>query len=360
MRVGIIGGGQLARMLAIASHPLGIAPVVLHPEADCAAAPLAQVVVGDWRDRRSLLRLAERVDLVTCEHEFTAAADLLWLAEQGVVVRPGGHTLALIQDKFRQRQHLAAAGLPVPEHTESNPQSLSFPLVLKTREQGYDGRGTAVIPNAAVLETQRQQWQGQPHYFEAYIPFTQELAVMVARRANGDVVSYPVTTTVQQNYVCDHTLTPAAIATEAAERATTVAIQAVEAVGAVGIVGVELFLTATGEIFINELAPRPHNSGHYTIEGCATSQFEQHLRAICDWPLGSVALRGAVAMVNLLGSEKVPHQPSQTLDGSDTHLHWYGKGYRPKRKLGHITAIAIDLDTAQAHAFAARQRWLSS
>lgn len=359
MRVGIIGGGQLARMLAIASHPLGITPVVLSPEADCAAAPVAQVVVGDQRERRALLRLAERVDLVTLEHEFVAAHDLLWLAEQGISVRPGGKTLALIQDKLRQHHHLAAAGLPLADYKESDPQTLGFPLVLKAREAGYDGHAVAIIPNAAVLATFQKQWRSKPHYFEAYIPFSQELAVMVARRANGDVVSYPVTTTVQHNHVCDHTLTPATVATELAERATALALQAVEAVEAVGIVGVELFLTSAGDILINELAPRPHNSGHYTLEGCVTSQFEQHLRAICDWPLGSVALRGSVVMANLLGVDKPLSPPAQALDSSDTHLHWYGKGHRPQRKLGHITAIATDLDTAKAQAFAARDRWLS-
>lgn len=356
MRVGIIGGGQLARMLAIAAHPLGITPVVLHPEADCAAAPVAQVVVGDWSDRKELLKLAENVDVITLEHEFAAATDLLWLAEQGVTVHPGGKTLGLIQDKWQQRQHLATAGLPVPDCCELDPDQLGFPVVIKTREQGYDGHGTAVIPNAAVLQTQLQKWHDKAHYFEAYIPFEHELAVMVARRPNGEVAAYPVTTTVQNNYVCDQTLTPAPIASELADRATQIAIQAAEAVAAIGIVGVELFLTAAGEILINELAPRPHNSGHYTIEACVTSQFEQHLRAVCDWPLGSTALRGAAVMANIFGGDHPAPPLAQALDATDTHLHWYGKAHRPQRKLGHITAIASDLDTAQANALAARQR----
>ncbi|MEO0800660.1 MAG: 5-(carboxyamino)imidazole ribonucleotide synthase [Cyanobacteria bacterium J06642_2] len=373
LRLGIIGGGQLGRMTAIAAHQLGIATSVLHPSDRCPAAPVSQVYVGQWTHRDDLWAWAQQVDVITLEHEFTPADDLLWLAKRGAIVHPGGNVLSVVQDKWRQRQHLKQAGLPVPEFLTIDTRAdldvaaekLGLPLAIKTRRQGYDGHGTAIASTIADLDSIWTKFTAnQPDtrgllMAEAFVPFKAELAVMVARRSNGERVSYPVTVTVQENYVCDRTLTPAPIPLETATRAREIAEAAVEAIDAIGIVGVELFLSADGRVSINELAPRPHNSGHYTIDACATNQFEQHIRAALDLPLGNPeAIAPAAVTVNLLGTQatnalKIPLEKALSL--TDVHLHWYGKvESRPGRKLGHITAIASTLDEALSRATQAR------
>lgn len=374
LRLGIIGGGQLGRMMAIAAHQLGITTSVLHPSDRCPAAPVSEIYVGEWTNREDVWNWAQQVDVITLEHEFTPAEDLLWLSERGALVRPDGKVLGIIQDKWQQRQHLRQEGLPVPDFLaiasrtdlDMAAEALGLPIAIKTRRQGYDGHGTAIARSLNDFDAIWDKFAagtsepGNLLMAEAFVPFESELAVMVARRPNGDRVSYPVTVTVQKNYVCDRTLTPAPIPPETANRAREIAEAAVEAVGAVGIVGVEMFLSADGKILINELAPRPHNSGHYTIDACATSQFEQHVRAVLDLPLGSPeAIAPAAVTVNLLGTRAddrvtVPLETALSLPG--VHLHWYGKAEsRPGRKLGHITAIAPTLDEAERNAIAARQ-----
>lgn len=374
LRLGIIGGGQLGRMMAIAAHQLGIVTSVLHPSDRCPAAPVSEIYVGQWTNRADLWTWAQQVDVVTLEHEFTPADDLLWLAERGAIVRPGGEVLGIIQDKWQQRDHLRRAGLPVPDYLAVDSradldlavETLGLPIAIKTRRQGYDGHGTAIARTPSDLDAIWDRFSaGQPNprnllMAEAFVPFASELAVMVARRPNGNRVSYPVTVTVQENYVCDRTLTPAPIPAEAAQQAQEMAEAAVAAVHAMGIVGVEMFLHADGKISINELAPRPHNSGHYTIDACATNQFEQHVRAVLDLPLGNpAAIAPAAVTVNLLGTrvdDNLTVPLERALEVSNVHLHWYGKAdSRPGRKLGHITAIAATLDDALARAIAARQ-----
>ncbi|MEO1133197.1 MAG: 5-(carboxyamino)imidazole ribonucleotide synthase [Cyanobacteria bacterium J06639_1] len=374
LRLGIIGGGQLGRMMAIAAHPLGMTASVLHPSDRCPAAPVSEIYVGEWTNREDLWNWAQQVDAITLEHEFTPAEDLLWLAERGAIVRPGGEVLGIIQDKWQQRQHLQNAGLPVPEFLaiatradlDLAAEKLGLPIAIKTRRQGYDGHGTAIAHSPDEFDaiwtkfTAGISEASNLLMAEAFVPFESELAVMVARRPKGDRVSYPVTVTVQKNYVCDRTLTPAPIPPEMARQAREIAEAAVEAVGAIGIVGVELFLHSDSKISINELAPRPHNSGHYTLDACATSQFEQHVRAVLDLPLGNPdAIAPAAVTVNLLGMREDAHPTvplAKALSLPDVHLHWYGKAEsRPGRKLGHITAIASSLEEAERKAIGARQ-----
>ncbi|MGK7908880.1 MAG: 5-(carboxyamino)imidazole ribonucleotide synthase [Synechococcus sp.] len=371
--LGIIGGGQLARMTAIAAAAMGVKVSVLHPTEDCPAASVSEVFVGEWTDRQDLERWVRLVDAVTLEHEFVAASDLHWLAQQGRQVWPAGRTLELIQDKWRQRSHLQQAGLPVPQfqaidsfaELEGLQREWGGPLVVKTRRLGYDGHGTAIAHKPQELE---RIWQlFCPSGIEAeglllaeeFIPFEHELAVIVARRRNGDCTCYPVTETVQENYVCDLTVTPARIPEMMQENAKDIAISAAEAVGVVGVVGVELFAVESGEILVNELAPRPHNSGHYTLNGCATSQFEQHVRAVLDLPLGSTDLLvPSVVMANILGTRdsNCKYIPlAGALQEPNTYLHWYGKSFaRPGRKLGHINALAETAELALKRADRAR------
>jgi 5-(carboxyamino)imidazole ribonucleotide synthase len=377
-RVGIIGGGQLARMTAEAAAELGVDIVILEREVDSPAGQIvgrANEIVGDWRDPAARRELAHRVDLITLENEFVDAAALEWFVARETPVLPAPATLRLIQDKLLQKQTLAAAGLPVATfHAVSSEAAaieagatLGWPYVLKARRLGYDGHGNLTIASPGEVPAAARSLggaAGQPGpldlYAEAFVRFGRELAVMVARRPNGETVTYPVVETVQRDHICHEVSCPADIAADVQDRARALATRAVEAVGAVGVVGVELFLLEDGVILVNELAPRPHNSGHYTIEGCRTSQFTNHLRGVLDCRLGSTELVApACAMVNLLGTRNGEARPSnvdQAAAVPNAIVHFYGKRQvRLGRKMGHVTALGQSTDEAIATArYAAR------
>jgi 5-(carboxyamino)imidazole ribonucleotide synthase len=366
-RIGILGGGQLAQMLAQAAISLGMSTAIFERQPDSPASRLTQhSVVGAWDDPAALEAFAALAPVVTLENEFVDAGVLATLEARGVVVRPGAATLALVQDKLLQKQRMAARGIAVPPFlplstpadVERAARELGWPLVLKARRDGYDGRGNATVRGPAEIPA---AWQrlggdaGRALYVEAWVPFQAELAVMVARGATGEVRSYPVVQTEQQNHICHRVLAPAPLPQATTERALSLARAAVEAVDGVGIFGVELFLVERGEIVYNEMAPRPHNSGHYTIEACATSQFENHLRAALGLPLGSTAMRTpAAVMVNLLGRGSgggalLGDGAALAVEGA--HLHLYGKrALQPGRKMGHVTALGATLDEALATA----------
>jgi len=373
-RVGILGGGQLGRMTAEAAVGLEIEIVILEREA---GSPAGQVVgpeheiVGDWRDEAARRALAARVDLITLESEFVAADALQWFVDRGTPVRPGPHTLRIVQDKLRQKETLAAAGLPVPpfrpvrspDDLLAAGAELGWPLVLKARRLGYDGRGNAAVesPAQAAAAIARLAGSADPAdgpldlYAEAFVPFAGELAVMVVRGLDGAQAAYPVVETVQQNHICHEVVAPARVPEAVAERARALALQAAAAVEAVGVVGVEMFWLADGTVLLNELAPRPHNSGHYTIEACRTSQFANHLRAVLGWPLGPTAMVApAAAMVNLLGTRQGPACPRGVEEAQAvprTFLHLYGKReVRVGRKMGHVTALGDTPEEALARA----------
>lgn len=363
MRVGIFGGGQLAQMLVQAAISLGVEVVICERTPDSPAARYTQhAVVGPWEDEAVLAAFARQCDLVTLENEFIDAGLLERVVALGAPVWPAPATVAVVQDKLWQKERLAAAGLAVPpfrpvaapDEVLAVAQEFGWPLVLKARRNGYDGYGNATLrgPADVVPAWERLTRGGSPLLVEAWVPFSRELAVMVARRRDGATAVYPVVETVQQNHICHVVYAPAPVEPAMAALATELAVAAIEAVEGVGIFGVELFALADGRVLINELAPRPHNSGHYTIEACVTSQFEQHLRAVLGWPLGPTAMRApAAVMVNLLGQRNGPINASAIIEAlavPGAHMHFYGKREeRIGRKMGHITALANTLAEAE-------------
>jgi 5-(carboxyamino)imidazole ribonucleotide synthase len=365
-RVGMFGGGQLAQMLTQAAVSLGVETAIFERFADSPAGRLTQCeIVGAWEDSAALERFAAACDLVTLESEFVDAAVLAALEARGVPVYPTAATVAVVQDKLAQKQRIAAAGLAVPafrgvaapDEALAAAAELGWPLVLKARRNGYDGYGNATLRGPADVGPawERLSRGGSPLLVEAWVPFARELAVMVVRGRDGGTLAYPVVETVQQNHICHIVRAPAPMPAAEADAAVELAVRAVRAVDGVGIFGVELFELPDGRVLYNELAPRPHNSGHYSIEGCVTSQFENHLRAVLGWPLGSAELRApAAVMVNLLGRRDGPVAPDalrEALAVPGAHIHLYGKREsRVGRKMGHITALGASLGEAEATA----------
>ena len=363
--LGIIGGGQLAKMTAQSAAQFGCEVVILERQAEFPAGSLAtRTLIGDWDEPESLLELAALVDVVTLETEFVKTDALAMLEHHGHKLWPSSATMRLIQDKLAQKQTLAEAGLPVPrmravERTEdvvATATEWGLPLLLKARRNAYDGKGNVTLRSIAEIEI---AWRklgghyGNPLFAEQFCPFTNELAVIVTRGVNGEIATYPVVETVQRNHICHLVRAPAPVAPEIAGRAAELARRAVAAVAAVGTFGVEMFLLGDGEILVNELAPRVHNSGHYTIEACHCSQFENHVRAVLGWPLGSPTLRmPAAAMVNLLASNDGPGTPQGLADAlrvEGAHVHIYGKARSETgRKMGHVTALGATLEEALA------------
>jgi 5-(carboxyamino)imidazole ribonucleotide synthase len=363
MDVGIAGAGQLARMTALAAWPLEITVAVLGAPDEPAAPVAAGLVEGDWRDPASVAALGRAVGVVTLENEFVDAGALAAVEASGTPVRPSPGALARVQDKALQKELLAEAGLPVPHflvvrsasEIEAAGRDLGWPLVLKARKLGYDGYGnaTCATPEEAVRELDRLD-AGEGVLVEGFVPFERELAVVVARSPSGEEAVYPVVETVQRHHVCTEVIVPASLPRAVARAAADVARAAASAADGVGITGVELFHLPGGEVLVNELAPRPHNSGHYTIEACETSQFENHLRGVLKLPLGSVELRApAAAMVNILGTRTGPAATpvAAALSVEGAHLHLYGKKeVRVRRKMGHVTALGRTPEDAAARA----------
>ena len=364
--LGIIGGGQLAKMLTQSASQFGCDIVILERNHHSPAANLAtETVIGDWDNPESLLGLGSLVDVVTLENEFVDADSLAALEQFGHSLWPSSATVRIVQDKLFQKRALADAGLPLPRFAPAPDkpsviaaaEKFGWPLLLKKRRNGYDGKGNFTLRSAADIDPAWTQLGGDTNllYVEEYCPFTLELAMMITRARDGEVACYPVVETVQRDHICHLVKAPAPVPAETAARAAAIARKAVETVGCVGTMGVELFLTKDGNILINELAPRVHNSGHYTIEACVCSQFENHIRAVLGWPLGSPALRApAAVMVNLLGAAKGTGEPlglSKALAIPGAHPHIYGKSLSsPGRKMGHITALGQTIDEALATA----------
>jgi 5-(carboxyamino)imidazole ribonucleotide synthase len=348
-------------MTAEAARDLGVPIVILERGLGSPAGQIvgpANEIDGDWRDPSARDGLARRVDLITLENEFVDADALDWFVDRGVPVYPGPATLRVIQDKLRQKETLAAAGLPVPAFrpVRAEPdlhwagRDLGWPLLLKARRLGYDGHGNVTVetPSGARSAIAALAGPNAPEpldlYAEAFVPFRGELAVMVTRGRDGSLAVYPVVETFQQNHICHEVVVPARVPANVQDRAREIAVAAVEAVDAVGVMGVELFWLDDGAVLVNELAPRPHNSGHYTIEACRTSQFANHLRAVLGLPLGPVErVAPAAAMINLLGTRAAPASPvgvEAAKAVENTFLHLYGKrDVRPGRKMGHVTAL---------------------
>ncbi|MFP4112830.1 MAG: 5-(carboxyamino)imidazole ribonucleotide synthase [Spirochaetota bacterium] len=347
-RIGIIGGGQLGRMMMLAGTPLGFEFGVLTPSAtDPAARLAAHHVAGSLTDAKAIRELCRWAHVTTYEIEHIHTGALRDAAAEGAAILPRPDVLELVNDKLEQKRALERAGVPVPPFSE---RPNGYPTVQKLRHGGYDGRGVKVLENEAT-----EPLDGAS-YYEDLVRFRSELAVVVARSVGGGVETYPV---VEMEFdpeanICSRVIVPARVPTHVEVRARDVAIAAVEAIGGVGVVAVELFLNDDGSVLVNELAPRPHNSGHLTIEASATSQFEQHLRAITGLPLGATTLRTSAVMINVLGAPDAIGQPrmpamAKLLSAPGVHLHWYGKEtVRPYRKMGHVTVVADDLGRALA------------
>lgn len=366
--LGILGGGQLALMLSRAASQLGVRVRVLDPAESCPAKQaVAEFVQSDFNTLEALLGFARGNDVLTLENEFVDAALLAELEARGHVVLPGARTMAMVQDKLVQKQTLSAAGLQVVEfqsvssekEAKAALQQLGLPCVLKRRTLGYDGTGNATVACEEELASAAKRLGGYQAglYLEKWCPFVRELAVMVARGRAGETAVYPVVETRQSNHVCSSVLAPAQIPKELADAAQEMALGAIEAVSGIGSFGVEFFLTEEGQLLINEMAPRVHNSGHYTLEACDCSQFENHIRAVLGLPLGRAALRSPAAMVNLLAKSEasgVPHGLSEALAVPGAGIHLYGKEKAaPGRKMGHVTALGSDVQSALATAQAA-------
>ena len=363
VRLGIIGGGQLARMTAIAALPLGVEVVVLENNPHSPAARLSpDCIVGDWADRDTLLKFAARCDVITLENEFVDAAVLEVLEQAGHKVFPSAACIAVTQDKLLQKNALQHSGIAVPKYCAVNSseqivaagKNFGWPMVLKMRRNGYDGKGNFTLNSEADIAAGWRALGGGKNELmaEAFFPFVKELAVIVTRGSDGVTVAYPVVETIQRNHVCRVVKAPAQISDDLAKRAVALAKRAVEAVGGVGSFGVEMFLSATDDLAINELAPRVHNSGHYTIEACDCSQFENHVRAVLGRPLGNpLMVAPAAVMVNLLGKKKtsgLPRGLDAALRITGARVHLYGKLMSgPGRKMGHITVLENSVEAAQ-------------
>ncbi|MBC7442267.1 MAG: 5-(carboxyamino)imidazole ribonucleotide synthase [Ramlibacter sp.] len=359
--VGVIGGGQLARMMIPAAVNLGIELRVLAEDAGMSA-DLAAVQIGDYRDRDVVLAFAESVDVITFDHEHVPQEILRELVARGVAVHPGPDALLYAQDKLLMRQRLSELGLPVPDwaRVESAAELGEFlaghggRAVVKTARGGYDGKGVRVVRH----EHEADDWftalaedgNGGALLVEELVDFRRELAQLVARRPSGQIAIWPVVETVQQGGVCAEVIAPAPGSEGRLEQlAADIAVRVAEGVGVTGMLAVELFETSDGRLLVNELAMRPHNSGHWSIEGSVTSQFEQHLRAVLDLPLGATDARDPwTVMVNIIGGPPAgplsARFPAAFAAHPSVKVHTYGKAPRPGRKVGHVTAGGADLD----------------
>ena len=371
--VGVVGGGQLGRMLGEAAGPLGIDLVVSDPTPDCPAAPVVRdQLVGDFDDDETLFELAERADYLTYEIEL-ADPDALARASEatGTPVHPDPDTLRTIQDKLVQKRTLADAGVPVPEFRSVDSaddlraagDALGYPMMLKAREGGYDGRGNVPVESPDDVESAIATIDG-PAMAEAFVDFQRELAVMGCV-GDGERDTFPVTETIHEAEILRESVSPARASLEVRERAREVALDVLETLDGRGVFGIELFQGPDDEILFNEVAPRPHNSGHWTIEGCHTSQFEQHLRAVTGRPLGTTDRRAPTVSKNVLGDvgERQPARLAgvESILGADRcSFHWYGKReVYDLRKMGHYTLVG-DSDDREGTDLLSRIRAIGS
>ncbi|MDB9528151.1 5-(carboxyamino)imidazole ribonucleotide synthase [Oscillatoria sp. CS-180] len=354
-RIGVIGGGQLAWMMAMEAQELGMELVVQTPKLTDPAVTIAlNPVLAPVADPAGTQILSDRCDVITFENEFVDLSALNRLETAGTLFRPRLQALEPLLDKYTQRQFLAAHGLPNPPYVTLDANvadevvhelagSLGFPLVLKTRRLGYDGQGTFILRSADELLQTWSHLNRPPVLLEAFIPFEKELAVMVARSLTGDIAVYPVVETQQVDQVCRRVFAPAQVAPAVGHTVDAIARTLITQLDFVGVLGIELFLAPGNKVLVNEVAPRTHNSGHYTLNACETSQFAQQLLAVSGQPLSSPAMTcDRALMVNLLGFENAnsdyAKQRQLLAQIPNAHVYWYGKQEsRPGRKLGHVT-----------------------
>ena len=356
--LGVLGGGQLGRMLIQSAINYNQDIHILDPDPNAPCKDIAQqFTVGSLKDYVAVYAFGQHCDVITVEIEAVNTEALQKLADEGKKVYPQPHLLALIQDKRKQKQFYLEHDIPTAEFilTENKAEVIAnasfLPAVNKLGKEGYDGRGVQVLRTAADLE----QAFDAPGLLEKFIDFDKEIAVTVARNERGEVVAYPAVECAfhpTANLV-EFLFAPAAISPEIEQKVQAIAKDLILKLDLVGILAVELFVTCTGEVLVNEIAPRPHNSGHHTIEANFTSQFEQHLRAVMNWPLGHTALRCPAAMINLLGEPD--YEGAVLVEGMDeamaekgVYIHLYGKKYtKPFRKMGHVTLLGEDIEAVK-------------
>jgi 5-(carboxyamino)imidazole ribonucleotide synthase len=350
--LGLLGGGQLGRMFTVAARTLGYRVTVLDPDP---ASPAAEFATGHlntaYTDPDSLDSLARSCAAVTTEFENAPAEALNAIAER-TIVRPSGDSVSVAQDRAREKGFFADHGLPVgpfavlntPADFDAALERVKLPALLKTARFGYDGKGQARIDSRADLERAFREWKGVPCVLEELLALERELSVILARTANGETAVFPVAENRHTRGILDVTIAPARISDSLRDEATSLAIRLASELRYVGILAVEMFVVE-GRLFFNEMAPRPHNSGHYTIDACRTSQFEQQVRVLCGLPLGDPSQHTPAVMVNLLGDiwKKGPPDWDAVLRHPRAHLHLYGKReVRPGRKMGHVTVCEAD------------------
>ncbi|MGD6830525.1 5-(carboxyamino)imidazole ribonucleotide synthase [Sutcliffiella halmapala] len=352
--IGIIGGGQLGRMMAISARAMGYRIAVLDPTPDSPCGMLADVeITAAFDDKDAIRKLAEISDVVTYEFENIDYEALTWL-EENAYLPQGSRVLQATQHRVTEKRAIEAAGLQVAPYKEVHTREelmeavveLGYPAVLKTCRFGYDGKGQVVLKDETALEQAAALLAQGDCVLEKWIPFQKEISVVVARGTDGHIAAFPVAENEHRENILYKSIVPARVDEEVKVKAIEYATAIADSLGLIGTLAVEMFLLEDGTIYINELAPRPHNSGHFTIDACETSQFEQHIRAICGLPLGKTTLWKPVVMVNLLG-EHVECALEQTSEYEDVKLHLYGKKEnKEKRKMGHITILADTMEQA--------------
>jgi len=355
--LGVLGGGQLGRMFTIAARSMGYRVWVLDPDPHSPAGSMAdRHLQAGYRDQAALLELGTGCAAVTTEFENVPAETLEFL-EARVPVRPGSAAVAVARDRIREKTFIREQGLatapfvPIRERAELQQAcaELGTPALLKTAQLGYDGKGQFPVTRLADAEQGFSELQETPCVLEQRVDLALELSVILARSASGETAVYPVGENVHRDGILDTTFVPARVSPAIAEQATAMACALADAMDYCGVLAVEFFLTRAGELLINEMAPRPHNSGHYTVDACLTSQFEQQVRTLCGLPPGATDLLSPVVMVNILGDLWEPGTPpwEQLLSHPQAKLHLYGKRHaRPGRKMGHYNCLAGDLDSA--------------
>ncbi|HRI45952.1 MAG TPA: 5-(carboxyamino)imidazole ribonucleotide synthase [Ignavibacteriaceae bacterium] len=360
-KIGILGGGQLARMSTFAAKRLGFDTIILEKEKKSPAGQITNKEFVGWVNDLNLLKeFAKASDIITLENEFVDADRLKFVEELGIKVVPSPKTIRLIQDKLTQKKTLEKKGIPVPKFlnltnkltfSQVQEKLSSSKFIIKSRKMGYDGYGNALVhtENEFLKSKEKLVDRHSELMAEEFINFTMELAVMVVR-TKKEIKYYPVVQTIQENHICKVVIAPAKISKKLKENAIEIAIEAVKAVGGFGLFGIELFLSEEGNLLINEMAPRPHNSGHYTIDACVTSQFENHIRSVLDLPLGSTEmLKPYAVMINILGKQNgggAIADYKSILADENVKLHLYGKAQSRKgRKMGHFTVLGNNLDS---------------
>lgn len=344
--IGILGGGQLGRMLAIAAAEMGYRTQVFCPEADpCAAQVVNAVTIADYTDRNALQKFAKAVDVVTLEFE-NVPVETCELLAKSVPVRPGAGVLRIAQDRLLEKQFAQQMKIPTAEFyavdsladLERAVLQAGLPAILKTRRFGYDGKGQVKIKKPSELAAAWDAIGRQSAILESMVDFKLELSVIVARSPSGEVVTFPAVENRHKNHILDETIVPAPVYPRVAKAAETMARKMAQQIKLQGLMAVEMFLGKRDVLYMNEIAPRPHNSGHWSIDACVTSQFTQAIRAVCDLPLGSTEILSPCRMKNLLGDMIYDYE--RYLTEPNTKLHVYGKDDpKPGRKMGHITRL---------------------